>query len=117
MMMAELKGLAPGLSSMIEKQPQMRCSAQACLNAATSGPSSEHMMAGSVLIGRPCSAYSGNTTRSIVGMLRRGVSAIGAKARGLRRAGSRAPQHWEQLRDHPVSQAGEALCISAREPI
>src|SRR5882672_3959724 len=73
MMMPELNGLAPGLRSMIEKQPQMRCCTQAARKAATSGPSSEHMIAGSMLIDRPCSAYSGNTTRSMVGMLRRAL--------------------------------------------
>jgi hypothetical protein len=56
---------------MIEKQPQMRCSAQAPRKAATSGPSSRHMSWGSVLIESPCSEYSGNTTRSIAGRFRR----------------------------------------------
>jgi hypothetical protein len=56
---------------MIEKQPQMRLSMQAFLKAATSGPSSEHMISDAVSIERPCSAYSGNTTRSIVPWLRR----------------------------------------------
>src|SRR6516162_9399842 len=81
MMMPELNGLPPGFCSMIEKQPQMRCSAHACLNAATSGPSSEHMIAGSVLIDRPCSAYSGNTTRSMVGMLRRALPTMSTMRR------------------------------------
>ena len=44
MMMPELNGMPPGLSSMMEKQPQMRLSMQACLKAATSGPSSVHMI-------------------------------------------------------------------------
>src|ERR1700686_3089297 len=81
MISPELNGLAPGLSSMSEKQPQMRCWAQACLNAATSGPSSEHMMAGSVLIDSPCRAYSGNTTRSMVGMLRRALPTMSTMRR------------------------------------
>src|SRR2546422_2643412 len=53
---------------MIEKQPQIFSLAHAVLNAATSGPSSRHMMSGLVSIERPCSEYSGKTTRSIVGM-------------------------------------------------
>src|SRR6266404_2347605 len=61
---------------MIEKQPQILLSAQAFLNAATSGPSSEHMIAGLVSIERPCSAYSGNTTRSMLGMLRRALAVM-----------------------------------------
>src|SRR6266446_3454412 len=81
MMMPELNGLAPGLCSMIEKQPQIFWSAHACLNAAISGPSSEHMMAGLVSIDRPCSAYSGNTTRSMVGMLRRALPTISTMRR------------------------------------
>src|SRR5712671_8157777 len=51
---------------MIEKQPQILLSMQAFLNAATSGPSSWHMMSGLVSIDRPCREYSGNTTRSMV---------------------------------------------------
>src|ERR1700722_757273 len=53
---------------MIEKHPQTRSRAQAALNAATSGPSTRHMIEGLVSIDRPCSAYSGKTTRSSVGM-------------------------------------------------
>src|SRR2546426_6704055 len=53
---------------MIEKQPQIFSLAHAVLNAATSGPSSRHMISGLVSIERPCSEYSGKTTRSIVGM-------------------------------------------------
>jgi hypothetical protein len=59
---------------MIEKQPQMLLAMQACLKAATSGPSSVHMMAGEVSIDRPCSEYSGNTTRSMVDWLRRALA-------------------------------------------
>src|SRR5882672_3388627 len=73
MMSPELNGLPPGLRSMIEKQPQIRLSTQASLNAATSGPSSAHMIAGLVSMDRPWSAYSGNTTRSMVGRLRRAL--------------------------------------------
>src|SRR6185369_4695842 len=61
---------------MIEKQPQILFSTQARLNAATSGPSSRHMMSGLVSIDRPCSAYSGNTTRSMVDRLRRALPTI-----------------------------------------
>src|SRR6186997_1079264 len=43
---------------------------QAALKAATSGPSSRHMISGLVSIDRPCSEYSGNTTRSMVPRLR-----------------------------------------------
>ena len=70
---------------MIEKQPQIRCSTQAALNAATSGPSSVHMSSGAVFIDRPCSAYSGNTTRSIVGMVAARLADHRADALGLRR--------------------------------
>ena len=76
MMMPVLYGLPPGLSSMMEKQPQILCSLHAALNLATSGPSSEHMIASSVAIERPCSEYSGNTTRSIVPRLRRAFPTI-----------------------------------------
>src|SRR5271166_861304 len=71
MMMPLLNGLPPGLRSMIEKHPQMRLSTQACLKQPTSGPSSVHMMSGLVSMLSPCSAYSGNTTRSMVERLRR----------------------------------------------
>src|SRR5438309_3095263 len=63
-----LLGFPFGLYSMIEKQPQIFSLAHAVLNAATSGPSSRHMISGLVSIERPCSEYSGKTTRSIVGM-------------------------------------------------
>ena len=46
---------------------------QAFLNAATSGPSRRHMIEGFVSIDRPCSEYSGNTTRSMVERLRRAL--------------------------------------------
>jgi len=49
---------------------------QACLNAATSGPSIVHMISGLISIDRPCSAYSGKTTRSMVPMLRRALAVI-----------------------------------------
>ena len=61
---------------MIEKQPQILLSTQARWNAATSGPSSRHMISGLVSIDRPCSEYSGNTTRSMVAMLRRALPTI-----------------------------------------
>src|SRR5262245_44063435 len=61
---------------MIEKQPQILCSMQAFLNAATSGPSRRHMISGLVSIDSPCSAYSGNTTRSMVPRLRRALPTI-----------------------------------------
>src|SRR6202453_34724 len=62
----------------MEKQPQIRLSRQACLNAAISGPSSEHMIAGFMSIDRPCREYSGKTTRSIVAMLRRALPTVAA---------------------------------------
>src|SRR6185503_16895449 len=65
-----LYGFPFALRSMIEKQPQILCSTHAALKAATSGPSSDTISSGAVLIDRPCSAYSGNTTRSIVLRLR-----------------------------------------------
>src|SRR5277367_3535597 len=61
---------------MMEKQPQMRLSRQACLNAAISGPSTDHMIAGFMSIDRPCREYSGKTTRSIVAMLRRALPTV-----------------------------------------
>src|SRR3984957_20390756 len=61
---------------MMEKQPQMLFSRQAFLNAAISGPSSEHMIVGFMSIDRPCSEYSGKTTRSIVAMLRRALPTV-----------------------------------------
>ena len=61
---------------MIEKQPQILCSMQAFLKAATSGPSSRHMISGLVSIDSPCSEYSGNTTRSMVDRLRRALPTI-----------------------------------------
>src|SRR5580693_4914478 len=60
----------------MEKQPQIRLSRQACLNAAISGPSSEHMISGFMSIDRPCKEYSGKTTRSIVAMLRRALPTV-----------------------------------------
>ena len=68
-----LNGLPAGLASISEKQPQIRFARQAARKAATSGPSIRHMSAGSVLIESPCSEYSGNTTRSIPGRLRRAL--------------------------------------------
>ena len=76
MMTPELYGFPCGLNSMMEKQPQMRLTRQACLNAAISGPSSEHMIAGFMSIDRPCREYSGKTTRSIVAMLRRALATV-----------------------------------------
>jgi hypothetical protein len=67
MMIPLLYGFPRGLASIIEKHPQMLFSRQAAANAAVSGPPTSHMIAGSVLIDSPCRAYSGNTTRSIVG--------------------------------------------------
>src|ERR1700691_91537 len=63
---------------MMEKQPQMPFSRQACLNAAISSPSSEHMIAGFISIDRPCREYSGKTTRSIVAILRRALPTVAA---------------------------------------
>ena len=54
--------------SMMEKQPQIRLSMQACRKLATSGPSSRDINSGLVSIDSPCSEYSGNTTRSMVGV-------------------------------------------------
>lgn len=51
----------------------------------TSGPSSVHMISGLVSIDRPCSAYSGNTTRSMVCWLVAGLAHQFADAPGLRR--------------------------------
>ena len=62
-----LYGLPFGFFSMIEKQPQMPCATHAALNAATSGPSRLTISSSLVLIDNPCRAYSGNTTRSMVG--------------------------------------------------
>jgi hypothetical protein len=61
---------------MMEKQPQILLSMQARLKLATSGPSSRHMISGLVSIDRPCSEYSGNTTRSMVPRLRRALPTI-----------------------------------------
>jgi hypothetical protein len=61
---------------MIEKQPQMRLSMQAWRKLATSGPSSRDIKSGLVSIDSPCSEYSGNTTRSMVGMLLRAFCTI-----------------------------------------
>ncbi len=61
---------------MMEKQPQMRLSRQACLKASTSGPSTRHMISGFVSMDRPWSEYSGKTTRSIVERLRRALPTI-----------------------------------------
>ena len=90
-----LYGLPPGLASMIEKQPQMVLSMHALRKAATSGPSSVHMISGEVSIDRPCSEYSGNTTRSIVPWLRRALptsatmrSVCAASSSGVRTTGS-----------------------------
>src|SRR5947209_15167500 len=58
---------------MMEKQPQILLSPQACFKAATSGPSISHMISGLVSIESPCSEYSGKTTRSIVAKLRRAL--------------------------------------------
>src|SRR6266436_5736608 len=58
---------------MMEKHPQIWLSMQAFLKAATSGPSSRHMISGLVSIDRPCSAYSGNTTRSMLPKFRRAL--------------------------------------------
>src|SRR5258708_28828970 len=73
MIRPELYGLPSGLNSMMEKHPQILCSMQAFLKAATSGPSRRHMIAGVVSMDRPCSEYSGNTTRSMVPRLRRAL--------------------------------------------
>src|SRR5476649_21957 len=73
MIRPELKGLPCGLNSMMEKQPQMSLAMQAPRKCSTSGPSIRHMIAGLVSIDRPCSAYSGKTTRSVVDMLRRAL--------------------------------------------
>ncbi len=51
---------------MIEKQPQMRFSEHAFLKLATSGPSSRDIRSALVSMDRPCSEYSGKTTRSMV---------------------------------------------------
>ena len=68
-----LYGFPSGLYSIIEKQPQILCSTHAALKAATSGPSSRHMISGLVSIERPCSEYSGKITRSIVPRFRRAL--------------------------------------------
>ncbi len=61
---------------MMEKQPQMRLSVQAFLKLATSGPSSRDINSALVSIERPCSEYSGKTTRSIVDMFLRAFCTI-----------------------------------------
>ena len=73
MIRPELYGLPSGLNSMMEKQPQILLSMQAFWNAATSGPSRRHIIAGLVSIDRPCREYSGNTTGSMVPRLRRAL--------------------------------------------
>src|SRR3974390_2251173 len=67
---------------MIEKQPQIRLSMQAFLNAATSGPSRRHMIAGLVSIDSPWSEYSGKTTRSMVERLRRALPTLATMRSG-----------------------------------
>ena len=76
MISPELYGLPSGLYSMMEKQPQIRLSMQACLKLATSGPSSRDISSALVSIERPCSEYSGNTTRSMVDMFLRAFCTI-----------------------------------------
>ena len=72
----------------------------AALNAATSGPSMRHISSGAVLIDRPCSAYSGKTTRSIVpALLRRALPTIATMRCGLRRELRRRLDH-RQLQLH-----------------
>src|SRR5476651_278744 len=73
MIRPELKGLPWGLNSMMEKQPQMSFAMQAPRKCSTSGPSIRHMIAGLISIDRPCSEYSGKTTKSMVAMLRRAL--------------------------------------------
>src|SRR5258706_1238086 len=97
-MMPELNGLPFGFASISEKHPHTLCSAHAVLNAATSGPSSVHMIAGLVSIDRPCSAYSGNTTRSRVGMPRLAVATC-AQIRAV----------W-RLRSSRVATTGSCSC-------
>ena len=84
MTMPVLYGLPFGLYSISEKQPQSLCSTQAAWKAATSGPSIRHISSGAVLIERPCSAYSGKTTRSRPALLRRALPTICDDALGLR---------------------------------
>ena len=72
---------------MMEKQPQMSLAMQAPRKCSTSGPSSRHMISGLVSIDRPCSEYSGKTTRSMVAMLRRAL-ATSAQMRSVCRARS-----------------------------
>ena len=67
----------------------MRFSRQAARNAATSGPSRRHMSSGLVSIDRPCSEYSGNTTRSMPGILRR---AFAARSQMRRHCAARSPR-------------------------
>src|SRR5450755_641301 len=76
MTMPVLYGLPFGLNSISEKQPHTLCSMHADLNAATSGPSMRHISSGAVLIDRPCSEYSGKTTRSRPALLRRALPTI-----------------------------------------
>src|SRR5690606_1397597 len=112
---------------MMEKQPQMLCSMQACFSAATSGPSRVQRMSGEVSIDRPCREYSGNTMRSIVGMLRRALPIISirrwqARAAGPRRTEQRGgPQAVQRLpggedhqgNGHQALTAGKTLVPAA----
>ena len=100
---------------MIEKQPQILLSRQACLNAAISGPSSEHMIAGFMSIDSPCSEYSGKTTRSIVAMLRRALPTIATILCGLRRE-IRGRDDDRQLQLHDADHDAVRRFVEAAKP-
>ena len=84
---------------MMEKQPHTFSRAQAVLNVATSGPSSRHMISGLVSIDSPCRAYSGNTTRSSVGIPFLALVTRADDALGLPRQ-VRLRRHHRQLQLH-----------------
>ena len=72
---AGVVGVAAGLASMMEKQPQMWCSMHAALKDATSGPSRLTISSGAVLMERPCSVL-GEDDESMVPRLRRALPTI-----------------------------------------
>ena len=91
----------------------------------TSGPSSSHMISGLVSIDRPCSVYSGNTTRSIAGRAPLRPWSPGPAIRSVRRASSlllvtigqlqlAQPQHHTTRRSVQSSQTGHVDLLAER---
>jgi hypothetical protein len=80
------------------------------------GPSSEHMIAGLVSMERPCSAYSGNTTRSMVGILRRALPTMATMRCGLRRQIVRR-RHHRQLQLHQPQHHAVGSLVQAAKPL